>query len=118
MQRGGFGKDLGSGFDRVAAALGKGPSHEPASLARMGGGEFCGQSGGLGPALHSLQEAEFELHDTAVRRHGRGKVLQFLQRIGGHAKVGVTHRAFSPLKIFPKLIQPAHAESYHKRCEN
>jgi len=45
-------------------------------------------------------------------------VFQFIQGIADHAEVGVSDGALRMLKIFPKLIQPAHAESYHKRCEN
>ena len=118
VQGGSLGKNFGGGFQGIASALGKGPSHEPASFVRVGGGELGRQGSRIGPFLPPLEQAQFELHDPAVSRHRGGEVFQFLQSIIHHAEVGITHRAFGMLEVFPQLNQPAHAESYHRNAEN
>jgi len=83
----------------------------------MGGGELGGEGGGLGPFSSPFQKTEFELHHAAIRGHGRGEMLQFIQSIVYHAQVGVTHSTFGTPEIFAELKQPAHAESYHNSRE-
>ena len=99
MKGSGLGKNFGGGFQGIAPALGEGPSHEPARLVGMGGGQFGGERGGFRPILRPFQKTEFKLHHASIGCHGRGEVVEFLECVIDHAKVGVADCAFGMPKI-------------------